>query len=39
MKTEYQFNPAGHWNYIPESVYNVLKEFYSDDMLRIVVTE
>ena len=38
-KTEYQFKPADHWNYVSEMVYIVLKNFYSDDRLRVVVTE
>lgn len=39
MKTEYQFKPADHWNYVSEMVYNVLKNFYSIAMLQVIVTK
>lgn len=32
---EYRFKPAEHWNYISKEVYNVLKNFYSEDRLRV----
>ncbi len=35
MKTVYKFNPNGHWNYITKEVYEVLRKFYSDEMLKI----
>lgn len=35
MKTEYLFKPNLHWNYIPEDVYQELKKFYSDEVLKI----
>ena len=35
MKTEYLFKPHLHWNYIPEDVYQELKKFYSDEVLKI----
>lgn len=36
MKTVYKFKPAFHWNYITEDVYKVLKDFYEEDMLKVV---
>lgn len=45
MKTVYKFKPASqsanpvgavfHWNYITKEVYEVLRKFYSDEMLKI----
>ena len=35
MKTVYKFKPNGHWNYITKEVYEVLRKFYSDEMLKI----
>ncbi len=35
-KTIYYFKPARHWNIITKSVYEVLKNFYGDDMLKTV---
>lgn len=33
---EYKFKPAEHWNYISEEVYDVLKNFYSEDRIKVV---
>ena len=33
---EYQFKPAGKWNFIPEQVYLELQKYYEADMLRII---
>lgn len=30
----YWFKPNGHWNVIPKEVYDELRRFYGDDMLR-----
>ena len=35
MKTVYKFKPNGHWNYVTKEVYEVLRKFYSDEMLKI----
>lgn len=35
MKTVYKFKPALHWNYITKEQYEVLRNFYQDDTLRI----
>ena len=35
IKTIYKFKPNGHWNYITKEVYEVLRKFYSDEMLKI----
>ena len=35
IKTVYKFKPNGHWNYITKEVYEVLRKFYSDEMLKI----
>ena len=35
MKTVYKFKPASHWNYITKEQYEVLRKFYSDEMLKI----
>ena len=35
-KSVFQFRPSGHWNFVPESVYEVLTKFYSSDRLRVV---
>lgn len=32
---EYRFKPAEDWNYISKEVYSVLKNFYSEDRLRV----
>lgn len=33
---EYRFKPVDHWNYISEEVYNVLKNFYSKDRIKVL---
>ena len=38
-KQVWQFRPAGHWNFVPESVYEVLTKFYGSDRLRVVESE
>ena len=35
MKQVYKFKPHQHWNYITKEVYEVLRKFYSDEMLKI----
>ena len=35
IKTIYKFKPNGRWNYITKEVYEVLRKFYSDEMLKI----
>ena len=35
MKTVYKFKPALHWNYIAKEQYEVLRNFYHVDMLKI----
>ena len=35
ITTVYRFKPASHWNYITKEVYEVLRKFYSDEMLKI----
>ena len=32
----WQFRPSGHWNFVPESVYEVLTKFYGSDRLRVI---
>ena len=49
MKTEYLFKPNNHWksapteltplNYIPENIYQELKKFYGEDMLKVEIKE
>ena len=34
MKTVYKFKPNGHWNYVTKEVYEVLRKFYSDEVLK-----
>ena len=34
IKTIYKFKPNGHWNYITKEVYEVLRKFYSDEMIK-----
>ena len=38
-KQVWQFRPSGRWNFVPESVYEVLTRFYSSDRLRVVEGE
>ena len=35
-KQAWQLRPSQHWNFIPESVYEVLTNFYGYDRLRVV---
>lgn len=35
MKLVYKFKPFQHWNYITKEQYEVLRNFYQADMLRI----
>ena len=35
-KQTWQFLPSGHWNFIPEAVYEVLTKFYGSDRLRVI---
>ena len=39
MKTEYLFKPNKHWNYIPENIYQELKKFYGEDVLKVEIKE
>ena len=38
-KQIWQFRPSKHWNFIPESVYEVLTKFYGSDRLRVIEKE
>ena len=38
-KQVWQFRPSQHWNFVPESVYEVLTKFYGSDRLRVVESE
>ena len=38
-KQAWQFRPSGHWNFVPESVYEVLTKFYGSDRLRVIEIE
>ena len=35
-KQAWQFRPSEHWNFVPESVYEVLTKFYGSDRLRVI---
>ena len=35
ITTVYKFKPPSHWNYITKEVYEVLRKFYPDGMLKI----
>ena len=35
----WQFRPLQHWNFVPESVYEVLTKFYGSDRLRVIESE
>ena len=39
VKQAWQFRPAGHWNFVPEPIYEVLTKFYGSDRLRVVEKE
>ena len=38
-KQVWQFRPSEHWNFVPESVYEVLTKFYGSDRLRVIEKE
>ena len=35
-KQIWQFRPAGHWDFVPESVCEVFTKFYGSDKLRVI---